>query len=769
MNYVDHFNLFGIDAKQIPCDTGEGAPTTATVGAVGCFYMDTLTGDVYKCVSAADGVYGWESTQTGSAHNTQKVENTSIGKKCAQFSYLMCGTDKVESFIFFTDPHLAGLDPHEDEMHNYLSTLKTYYDATPTSFVVCGGDWLEDEQTQKEACFKLAYVDSWMRANFDHYYPVVGNHDDNSYGVDSTGVKYTGTISKETVRNLMLRREGNLYYSFDGVNTKGYVLDSCGEEENDLQMTDYRWEQIAWLAERLKEDDAENSAIFLHAGFTRTGPEAHERVLSYITNNITLLCNAYNNGLTVTLNGETYDFAGCDGCVRFILSGHMHNADGVEVHNGIPVISTYDMRMNGVETFDLCLADYDKNILHMVRVGSGSDRDVMMGSRNASGNVFTVTMNLDNATVSNMSVLVNEHSTYTNTLTMKLGYNLDSITITMAGVDITDTAYDSGEIVIEDVTGDIIITNTSLKQYNNLADPASEDWSNDAYFNGSEVLDGSWYNEGYAIATNFIPVVKGDILRFKGFDREALLNGYGPVLIYYDENKNYAAQQSLRTNEAGLSSGLPTNVVEDENGVTEHVIIIRGDTNSQFVYNDVCERVRYVRICALRTVPEEEIIITINEEIYRPEQTTYTNLVPTSLDEDGVSVYNEPYGYMNGYVLSGSGGAVANANSVNCVTTGYIPLPSGFTPIYIKGSNWDNTQGYCRFYIYKTPGGTVSNAQAGTDADILCSVQQIADKYYMIVPVDTWVENYYYRITLWGNIDESNGDALVITHNEPID
>ena len=66
MNYVDHFNLFGIDAKQIPCDTGEGAPTTATVGPVGGFYMDTLTGDVYKCVSAAGGVYVWVLFGSGS-------------------------------------------------------------------------------------------------------------------------------------------------------------------------------------------------------------------------------------------------------------------------------------------------------------------------------------------------------------------------------------------------------------------------------------------------------------------------------------------------------------------------------------------------------------------------------------------------------------------------------------------------------------------------------------------------------------------------------
>lgn len=63
--YHDSYELFGIESKQIPCDTGEGAPTTATVGAVGCFYMDTLPGDVYKCVSAVDGVYVWERMGEG--------------------------------------------------------------------------------------------------------------------------------------------------------------------------------------------------------------------------------------------------------------------------------------------------------------------------------------------------------------------------------------------------------------------------------------------------------------------------------------------------------------------------------------------------------------------------------------------------------------------------------------------------------------------------------------------------------------------------------
>ena len=42
------------------CQTGTGAPTTATAGAVGTLYMDTDTGNLYKCTAVAGGAYTWD-------------------------------------------------------------------------------------------------------------------------------------------------------------------------------------------------------------------------------------------------------------------------------------------------------------------------------------------------------------------------------------------------------------------------------------------------------------------------------------------------------------------------------------------------------------------------------------------------------------------------------------------------------------------------------------------------------------------------------------
>ena len=59
MNYVKSLNILDEDVRQLPCILGKGAPTTATEGAVGEFYMDTDTGVAYKCVAATKGIYTW--------------------------------------------------------------------------------------------------------------------------------------------------------------------------------------------------------------------------------------------------------------------------------------------------------------------------------------------------------------------------------------------------------------------------------------------------------------------------------------------------------------------------------------------------------------------------------------------------------------------------------------------------------------------------------------------------------------------------------------
>lgn len=60
MKFLSSLDIFNEPAKEIPCIPGSGAPTTETEGAVGSLYMDSDTGDIYKCTAVSEGVYTWE-------------------------------------------------------------------------------------------------------------------------------------------------------------------------------------------------------------------------------------------------------------------------------------------------------------------------------------------------------------------------------------------------------------------------------------------------------------------------------------------------------------------------------------------------------------------------------------------------------------------------------------------------------------------------------------------------------------------------------------
>lgn len=59
MNYAESFNIWGAPVRQLPCKLINGAPTSATEGAVGDMCMDTNTGAQYKCTAVTNGVYTW--------------------------------------------------------------------------------------------------------------------------------------------------------------------------------------------------------------------------------------------------------------------------------------------------------------------------------------------------------------------------------------------------------------------------------------------------------------------------------------------------------------------------------------------------------------------------------------------------------------------------------------------------------------------------------------------------------------------------------------
>jgi len=77
---------------------------------------------------------------------------------------------------------------------------------------------------------------------------------------------------------------------------------------------------------------------------------------------------------------------------------------------------------------------------------------------------YGITLNIGTgASASNNAATIYEGSTYTNTISAEAGYGLQSVAVTMGGVDVTASTYDSGTgiITIASVTGVIVITVTA--------------------------------------------------------------------------------------------------------------------------------------------------------------------------------------------------------------------------------------------------------------------------------------------------------------------
>jgi predicted phosphodiesterase len=338
--------------------------------------------DLVLLTNAWANVSGWlaqkaaefdvKNLQKTAAELQTKVAGIEIDQeKVTEYTDLFNDSEKVESFLFFTDPHLMPKgENYEHQLKQYVETIEQYYKNTPTSFAVCGGDWLGSNDTQSEAKHKLGRIDGLMRSTFDHYYVVVGNHDTNYQGVDASGAANSGRLDDQVIANLWNREHGRNYYAFDGCNTRFYVLDTGVDW--DVAMNSYRWEQIAWLGEQLKSSTAEHSALLLHIGVEASG-DSYE--VAEFASKALALCGAYNRAERITLNGSTYDFTGCSGRVCFALSGHTHEDHETKVED-IPLIATTHTRSGSVPTFELCLADYDANTLHLVRVGTGESRSI---------------------------------------------------------------------------------------------------------------------------------------------------------------------------------------------------------------------------------------------------------------------------------------------------------------------------------------------------------------------------------------------------------
>ena len=311
---------------------------------------------------------------------------------CKRYGMLFNGDEKngviavdtCESFLWFTDPHL--FTGHTDIgsiaiMEEYISQIQKYYNSTPTSFVLCGGDWLGNSDTPDMACYKMGYINGICKSMFDKCYMLVGNHDTNYQGKkDADSPTYTTQLSRLAIRNLWYRDIGRAYYDFDGVNTHFYCFDTGNGSQTLEDNNGYGYEQATWFSEKLMNERYDHVAIAAHIYARNTvSGDTVPTDMPPLTRLLLQISSAYNQRSEINVNGKNYNFADATGRVEFMLAGHSHE-DYTLMDSGIRIIGTLDCGNHQSYTddcsFDLVFVDYDNRKIKCIRAGVGEDREM---------------------------------------------------------------------------------------------------------------------------------------------------------------------------------------------------------------------------------------------------------------------------------------------------------------------------------------------------------------------------------------------------------
>lgn len=293
-----------------------------------------------------------------------------LSAKVASFTSLLASGGDVEPFLFFTDIHNADFSDAFSEIgfNKFMMPIKNVYDALPIDRVICGGDWLNNGDTASGAIKKLSFINRVAHRYFRNYHPMLGNHDTNYQGSGSNA-----KLSRSVTHSFMFAEYDKNYYSVNGSASKMYFLDTDLDSEN--WMNAYKNSQMDWFANSLLNDDATNSIVFMHIYMISAS------AVCEFAKRINLVIDAYNNKTSVAITTDKtyrYDFTNTSGKVKCIIAGHAH-IDEIRTSEVVPVVlvtTAKQVDAKGMSTFDLMVANFTENKLHMIRIGNGEDRVV---------------------------------------------------------------------------------------------------------------------------------------------------------------------------------------------------------------------------------------------------------------------------------------------------------------------------------------------------------------------------------------------------------
>lgn len=174
----------------------------------------------------------------------------------------------------------------------------------------------------------------------------------------------------------------------------------------------------------------------------------------------------YWNGSAWT-SGGTYNSAAVETDKTFTVSGKP--ADAAEVGKKFGNI---EQDIASIKTGGTGLSNTAKNLLVSIlqnavyTTNQKANIDALekaLSSQDIPTDAWSVIQNLTNVTSTNTSFSVKKGEAYTTNIVANTNYTINSVTVVMGGVDITNTTYNNGVITINSVTGNVTITAIAKK------------------------------------------------------------------------------------------------------------------------------------------------------------------------------------------------------------------------------------------------------------------------------------------------------------------
>ena len=191
----------------------------------------------------------------------------------------------------------------------------------------------------------------------------------------------------------------------------------------------------------------------------------------------------------------------------------------------------------------------------------------------AIANARSVTYALTNAASSNTVSIVNDGDSYTTILSANSGYALSSVTVTMGGTDITNTAYNAGTgtVSIPAVTGNVVITAAAVVS---RTDVLRQSVASD----GTPYNGGTGYKSGYRLnsggneaaasgvyCSGFIPMTNAQTIEFEGISLPAVegVAKSNYTIHFYDSAFTRIAKSQYQAHNVFLTPSIGSGTKDD--------------------------------------------------------------------------------------------------------------------------------------------------------------------------------------------------------------